>query len=65
LDTAINTARRDIAARGKSIVGNNPFLKNAYPDIANAQHQVGDRVTLKDGSTVVIKSITPDGKFNY
>jgi len=36
LDTAINTARRDIAARGKSIVGNNPFLKNAYPDLANS-----------------------------
>jgi hypothetical protein len=42
--------------------------KNAQPSTptAGAQHKVGDSVTLRDGRTVTIKGINPDGKgFTY
>jgi hypothetical protein len=42
--------------------------KNAQPSTptAGAQHKVGDSVTLRDGRTVTIKAINPDGKgFTY
>lgn len=39
--------------------------KPATPAASASKHSVGERVTLKNGKTVTIKKINPDGTFEY
>ena len=51
LDGQIQIARKDIAARGTSMVAKNPFLRNAYPDLVQTNQSAatpsGKAVSLK------------------
>ena len=56
LDGALQIARRDIAARGTSMVANNPYLRNQYPDIMKLGQDQAAGGAASSGKAVSLKA---------
>lgn len=66
MDGAIQAARDAVASQTNSRIGSNPVMQRMYGSPkAKPQVAAGQQVTLKNGSTVTVKTINPDGTFTY
>ena len=57
-DAAVKTSKDAVRSQVQGRIGSNRYIAQREGDMLS-DHQVGDTVTLKDGSKVVIKSIDP------
>lgn len=63
-DGAVESARDAVRSQVKGRIGSNSYIQKREGDILN-DHQVGDKVTLKNGQQVTVVKIYPDGSFDY